>query len=112
MGQLTKLELAAHIDLRTDQEEYIYSEEEEEECELYFIDNELTVDREEKEKRLEDQEAKENYVTLQKASKTLEAGVITINSTDLNRLKKDELVMKLFGQIKKRKAVEQQVNML
>ena len=112
MNQSTELELAAHTDLRTGQEEYIYSEEEEEECELYFIDNELTVDREEKKKRLEDQEAKGNYVTLQKASKALGAGVITTNSTDLNRLKKDELVMKLFGQIKKRKTAEQQVDML
>ena len=90
------LELHTLPDTRSEQKEFIWLDEETgEELELYFTNNKLTTDHEEKKKWLGEQKAKDNYITISKTLKALESDVITTNSSDINWLKKDELISEL-----------------
>ena len=92
------LKLYTLSDTRSEQKEFIWSDKEtDEELELYFTNNKLTIDYEKKKKQLDEQKTKDNYITISKTSETLESDVIIMNSSNINQLKKDELVSELIN---------------
>ena len=104
----TALELRAHPGLEAGQvQDYKYAEGGE--LDLYFQDNELAVDLREKMNRLKSQNEVESPVSVDRESAP---GRIAANATELNKLKKEELVTELSTQILRRKAYEQQVDRL
>ena len=92
------MKLHALSDTRLEQKEFTWlNEETAKELELYFTNNKLITDYKEKKKQLDKQKIKDNYITILKTLETLESDIIIINLSDINWLKKDELVSKLIN---------------